>query len=320
MSAPPIRIGVTLAGRRLLIESDDDSIVRQAFITFGAGDGRDLPPFLHATLRRETTALMLEVRLEGVTLPPSALLFGLDVPDCPYELIGDEVVAPGRGETQFTLDGDRLLVHETPLWREAVTALLARVFRRFNDDVIFFHAAAAAIAGGGLLLLGAQHAGKSTLALALAARGHDFLSDEFGCYDPRSHELIPYRRPVGIRQGPRAAAVEQALARGGFLSFADGDSLRVDPAALLQLGPERRVPLRAVLFIDGFGDRSALRDVDPGRTEVGMLQTLYSSLTNASHGRRAFELIRMLGRSRVAYLTVGDPDRTALLLEEEFSS
>ena len=51
-----------------------------------------------------------------------------------------------------------------------------------------------------------------------------------------------------------------------------------------------------------------------------MLQTLYSSLSNAPRGRRTFELARMLSRSRVAFLKIGDPDETAAMIEKEFGS
>src|SRR5205085_2306613 len=167
------------------------------------------------------------------------------------------------------------------------------------------------------LFVGSQCAGKSTISLALAARGHDFLSDDTGCYDPMSHELVPYRRPVGIRSGPRSALIDAALSRNAHRSVIDDGALRVDIESLLPLKPERRLPLRTIVFLERFADRPHLQTIEPGRAEVGRLQAMYSSLQNASHQQRTFELVRMLSRSRVAYLHVGDPDDTASLLEEE---
>ena len=310
------RVAITLAGKRLLVESDDESLIAALFVAFGGDDGRDEPPFFHATLEQRR----LRVRRAGAVLAPSDLLFGLDDAECPYRLDGATIVFRDDGSEQFTLDGDAIIVHEGKRWHDAVGSLLIRAFQRFADDVIFVHASASGVGGKGLLFVGMERAGKSTLALALAARGHDFLSDEYGCYDPATHELIPYRRPVGIREGRRAAAVERALARGDFRSRQSDDSLRVDLETLIPLSPQRRLPLHCVVFIDGFADAPSLRFVDAAAHQVGMLQTLYSSLSNAPRGRRTFELARLLSRSRVAYLKIGDPDDTAALIEEEFSS
>ena len=48
------------------------------------------------------------------------------------------------------------------------------------------------------------------------------------------------------------------------------------------------------------------------------LQPLMSSFLNASHSRRIFELTRLLGTAKVYKLHPGNPDETALYLEEAF--
>lgn len=310
------RVAATLAGKRIVVESDDASLLPTLFVVFGGDDRRDEPPFFHVTYRNR----LLEVRRDGELLATNRLFFGLDEPDCPYRLDGSVISFRDDGSAQFTLLDTAVRVHETPRWREAVASLLPRVFQSLLDDLVLMHAAAAGIGGRGLLLIGYQKAGKSTVALTLAARGHDFLSDEIGCYDPRTHELVPYRRPVGIRPGPRSAAIERALSLRRHRVLQHEESARVDLATLIPLAPERRLPLHAVVFLDGFAESPAIRYADPGRNEVGMLQTLYSSFTNAPHAQRTFELVRLLSRCRVAYLKIGDPDETAALLEEEFGS
>jgi hypothetical protein len=44
-----------------------------------------------------------------------------------------------------------------------------------------------------------------------------------------------------------------------------------------------------------------------------------SSFLNASHSRRIFELTRLLATTKVYQLHPGDPDETALYLEEVFA-
>ena len=310
------RVATTLAGKRLLIESDDESIFPILFVGFGGDDGRNDVPFFHASLNNH----LLHVRRGGAVTAPSELFFGLDDETCPYVLNGSTISFRDDGSEQFTLDGDSIIVHKGARWREAVGSLLLRAFHRFIDDVIFVHASAIGVNGKGLLFIGFENAGKSTLALALAARSHDFLSDEYGCYEPSTHELIPYRRPVGIREGRRAAAIDRAIAHGNFRRVEYDNTLRVDLGTLIPLPAERRLPLHCIVFIDGFADDPSLRFVDAAAHQVGMLQTLYSSLSNAPRGRRTFELARMLSRSRVAFLKIGDPDETAAMIEKEFGS
>ena len=129
--------------------------------------------------------------------------------------------------------GWRVLPFAAPMFRRslsaAVTALFALDSRwrlciiwylfwrllRIRSDAIFFHASALGIFGEGTIFVGPAGGGKSTTSMALAARGHNFLSDEIAAYLPERGELIPFRRPVGIKRGPRSSAVERGLrARG----------------------------------------------------------------------------------------------------------
>ena len=311
------RVSAELGGKRLLIETDDESLLPALFVAFGAGDGGDIPaPFFHATFEQR----VLRVRVRGRIIPPLDLLFGIDESLSPYVLNDGVVSFVDDGTTQFTIEGDTLRVHQTPRWRAAVTALLTRAFAHFIDDTILFHASAIGIRGRGIFFVAAREGGKSTLALALAARGHEFLSDEYAAYDPVSNDLIPYRRPVGIREGPRAAAIDRALRDGRFRGVQHEESMRVDLETLIPIAPPRRVPLHAIVFLDGFAPQPELSEGDVARNQAGMLKTLYSALVSPAHAKRAFDILRLLSRTRTAVLKIGDPDQTALLLEEEFGS
>ena len=64
------------------------------------------------------------------------------------------------------------------------------------------HAGEAAVGGKAILLPGRGFAGKTTLTLALAAAGAEFLSDEIAVIDDRGL-VHPYPRPVGLRDASR---------------------------------------------------------------------------------------------------------------------
>ncbi len=187
--------------------------------------------------------------------------------------------------------------------------------RPMASPALFFHAASIALEGKGVLLVGPKGAGKSTLALALAARGHDLLGDETACYLPASLRLIPLRRPVGIKPGPQASAVAAALARLSLPADEDG-LVRVAAERLLGVGPATPARLEAILFLEGFGPMPNLQRVTAGRDELARLQPLASSLVNRRASERVFAMVQLVGAAACYRLTAGDPDATARAVEE----
>ena len=206
-----------------------------------------------------------------------------------------------------------------PKWRLSIAWFLHWRLLRMRPDVIFFHASALGIFGEGTIFVGPSGGGKSTTSMALAARGHNFLSDEVGAYVPATGELIPFRRPVGIKPGPRATAVAAAACPRPPTNRSSGTGFyRVDVDTIFANEPAKPVPLRRIVFLRGFAERPSLERIKPGRAEIVELQPLMSSFLNASHSRRIFELTRLLGTAKVYQLHPGDPDETALYLEEAF--
>jgi hypothetical protein len=224
-----------------------------------------------------------------------------------------------RGDTApvFLLRGQDCLFRLVPDWRTTVTLLLYHRLMRARRDAIFFHASSVGIDGRGILFVGPRASGKSTTALALAARGHAFLGDNTACYLPATGEILPFRRAVGIRPGPRSEAVTQVLARAGRDPDREG-WLRLDADALVETPEPPPTPLGAVVFLGRFAPKPHLVRVEPSREEVAMLQPIIGSLVNASPTRRVFEMARLLSRVEVYRLRPGDPDATATLLEEVF--
>jgi hypothetical protein len=192
-------------------------------------------------------------------------------------------------------------------------------YLRLHGDYIFFHASSVTIGDRGVMFIGDKGAGKSTTSLALASRGHGFLGDEIAAYAPSTGMLMPFRRPVGIKPGPRAAAVESGLRTAERVVEAPG-FVRVDIDDLMTIGPAAPRPLDAIVFLRPFEAQPRLVPIRSGRADMARLQPIVSGFLSASYRQRVFELVRMLGGVRTYELHPGQPDETAAFLEEAFSS
>lgn len=101
-------------------------------------------------------------------------------------------------ETLRTIEGDDGLSSALDLLHELVVVIMAGLLER---GLYAVHAGAVACGDAALMLAGPGGAGKTTLTLALVARGFDVLSDELAVIDPESQTILPYRRNVHVRPG-----------------------------------------------------------------------------------------------------------------------
>jgi hypothetical protein len=318
-----------LAGVSLELDSDDDPLIAEAAALLGApvpgpSSPRRVSP-LHEMRARVRAAGGAHVRLEltmprAEQRPPADLLLAAGSADFPFDLLessGDRVVLARRGSLEPAIvagpEGCLFALEEG--WRKALALLLLQRLMRCREDAVFFHAGSVSVRGAGAMVVGPKGAGKSTLVLALAARGHALLGDEHACYLPATGELLPFRRPVGIKPGPRSSAVEDGLARRGRSPERDG-MMRLPLEDLLDALPAATAALRAVVFLDGFAAAPRLRVLEPSRVDLGRLQPVGASMVNAPRTRRVFEMARLLSRSRVYELVAGPPDETAATVEE----
>ncbi len=326
-----------IADRRIAIECDDERLFSEFFVMFGGsapvpgriGRDADMHVEIHAAIHDEFGWF----RMSGTDeLPVDAheFSFALTAGQGTFEVLSvDEAgwkcfAFRGSDVPAFAFRGRDCIFALDAQWRRTIMWYLFWRLLRIRSDAIFFHASSVGISGEGAIFVGPSGGGKSTTALALAARGHNFLGDEIAGYVPARGELIPFRRPVGIKPGPRAAAVERSLATGepqriARDRFVSDQFLRVAVEQLLRVDPPRVVPLRRIVFLRGFAQRPLLERIAPGRSEIVELQPLMSSFLNASHGRRVFELARLLSNTRVYALQPADPDATALYLEQELA-
>lgn len=320
-----------IAGVRLTARSDDRDALGELTTVIGgrgsSGGGYSAPRSCAVTIRsRGGPAGWGHVEFEApdpALHDPNDIRLALESPDFPFTEVpsgGDSWLTlglAGQTDTILSLKGSHCLVPLTAHWRNTVALFLFNRMLRARTDAIFFHASSVDIGGRGILLVGPKGRGKSTTALALAARGHPLLGDDTACYLPETRELLPCRRAVGIRPGPRARAVSQALALAGRDAAKEpSQTLRIDVGELLDTPDPAPVPLAAVVFLEGFGDEPRLARVRPTRDEVAKLQPWVASLVNASPARRVFEMTQLLGAVEVYRLTAGDPDDTARLLED----
>jgi hypothetical protein len=321
-----------MADNRITVECDDRAFFPDFFTMFGGPEpvhGRlRIPSDIHVEIHTRARNDFGWFKMTGSNdLPVDGyeLNFAVELEQGQFELL--DVDEPGwkciafRGSEvpAFAFRGRDCLFSLEPRWRLCIIWYLFWRLLRIRSDAIFFHASALDIYGEGTIFIGPAGGGKSTTSIALAARGHNFLSDEIAAYVPERGELIPFRRPIGIKRGPRSRAVQRALAPEAAERIERDGFLRVDIGQLFAVEEPRAVPLRRMVFLRGFAERPSLQRIKPGRAELVELQPLMSSFLNASHSRRIFELTRLLASGKVYQLHPGDPDATAEYIEEFFA-
>lgn len=308
-----------LADVSLRVRSDDAELLDRLAATLGSPvEATD--PSLRATVRVDAAASWGHVRLESDRSWDAAdLLLGLQSPEFPFQQVATDpgwlaLAFRGQDAPALAFHGPDCVFRLEGRWRTAVALFLFHRLLRMRPAALFFHAATVAVEGRGALLVGPKGSGKSTTALALAARGHVLLGDETACYLPSARTVLPMRRPVGVKPGPRARAVAAGIERAGLVPQEDG-ILRADVGALLATPEASAVPLRSVLFLRGFAPAPGIAPITAGREELAALQPLACSLVDAPPSRRVFEMVRLFEGLRVFRLHPGDPDETAAALE-----
>jgi len=106
----------------------------------------------------------------------------------------------GRSQVQFVVDGttpfDPFPVdHALPMFEWG----LNWVFAHRKHEYLLLHAAVVDRDGRGLVMPAWPGSGKSTLAASLTCRGWRLLSDEFGVVTLPGAEVIPFARPVALK-------------------------------------------------------------------------------------------------------------------------
>jgi hypothetical protein len=196
-----------------------------------------------------------------------------------------------------------------------------------QPSVIFLHAGGVSIDGRGTLLLGRSGQGKSTTTVALASRGHVLLGDETVGMRAASGELLPFRRTLRLRPGPRPQVVTARLGAVPHEMRLDAYGTPCDWVQSSRLfpgdPPPRTTPLSGVFFLRDFRDHAAVESFVPSLAHLEELRALTMSLSTivswplapAHRLMRFLRVIDVFAKSSCYFLDLGTPDETAALIE-----
>lgn len=283
-------------------------------------------PAVHCVVRRGSTPPMLWVHfLKGCPVDPVAAFLPRremrvwDSQGSGWRLAGD------AAEPMLAAYGPDVLMHCGRVWREFPVEYLVNVTLSSQPDLLAVHAASVVTSFGALLLAGPSHAGKSTTALHLAARGNVLLGDEVALLQPASNKVLPFHRTANLRQGPRGKELLAAIGRvpGDYEVTDEGELVRKlrirDLFPHLQAKPEK---VSAVFFLDGFSDQPALVPFEPTLDDMAGYGILagneIATLWSVAPARRALRLIslkHMLQSIPCWRLRVGPPNETCEVIE-----
>lgn len=225
----------------------------------------------------------------------------------------------GTARPLLTARGTHALVDATQTWQPLIATCAMNWVMRMQRDCLFFHAAAVGIDGSGIMITGKKGAGKTTLSMALAVEGHDFLGDEIAAVRSRTLELAPFRRAVAIRPGPQAHRVEELLKGGSFPTetFPDGTTrTRAEASKLFPRPVAQSLPLRSVFFLRNFETTPRAESFLPRTDDLHQLTPMPGTMGGASCGRQIMEMAKLLSRVHCYYLYPGSPEATATLVEQ----
>jgi hypothetical protein len=222
--------------------------------------------------------------------------------------------------------GAQVFLHPKLIPAEFLVEYLVGITLGGQPGLLPIHGAALQIGQAGVVLVGASHAGKTTTALHLAARGHALLGDEIALIRLATREVVPFRRTAQLRPGPRGQELAALLGpsdnRNGF--FTDDEwTVLYRIAELFPDRPARAVRARAVYFLSGFTDRPSLEPFSFTLEDPNILRWItVPEISYCSWGvapaRRTFRLLilrEVLSRMPCWRLTVGPPSDTAALIE-----
>jgi hypothetical protein len=149
------------------------------------------------------------------------------------------------------------------------------------------HGSAVTVAGRGIVLLGAKHAGKSTLAAALAAAGARLVADDMAAVHPPFPPRLLPGLPL-LRLWDEAADHLRQRGLGGTRLDGTKQTLAELPAEQVE---RRAAPLAAVYLLDPCaGDAEGdVRRVRLSPTDAALAMVVHAKLGPLLHGAPAAE-------------------------------
>jgi hypothetical protein len=218
------------------------------------------------TLRLRLLDAVVEIRADDAGA--SALLRRLWEPfDTAEEAPADAeftIARAGEGLTVAEPGSDVPVIRHDELWGlvDALRYRMLEVAEARLRRAVTLHAAAVALDGRLVLLAGPSGAGKTTLALALARAGWTYFGDDLAPIDRGSGEVLPFPKPLGVKDPGSFDGVAEAFEGLGL----------APPAGAFLVPPGgfdvARAPLRpAVLAFPAYreGAGTAVTRLSPGK-------------------------------------------------------
>lgn len=214
-----------------------------------------------------------------------------------------------RVRPSIRIAGDETLANAQPL---ALAHGLLAVEMGMNLQValgdrrhLLLHASWVERDGRAVIMTGHSGSGKSTLAALLAERGWRFGADEFALLNPASGDLLPFPRPISLKERAVAALASAAADRWGppLCGTPKGTvrHLRPPPESLARMDELARP---ALLLFPSFGRPLATRSVGADEVFVRLTQ---ASTNYVALGREGFDALVRLVRE-VPAIALDYPD------------
>lgn len=232
---------------------------------------------------------------------------------------GWRMVLAGDEESPSLAIADRHLVADAARpWQRFVANLAVNHVLGMQRDALFFHGASLDVGGRALILLGEKGAGKTTLCLGLAARGHACFGDEIAGVDTRSLRMLPVPRTLALRGGPLTSDAARALSGRSLPTerLSDGTSRR--RVRISQIFPQPVAVssnLDTLLILRARSSSPHAEAVRPGWDTLGHFAPLGCSLWFDQPAVTTMRLLGLLAQVRCFFLDAGSPDATTRFLE-----
>jgi hypothetical protein len=220
---------------------------------------------------------------------------------------------------QVALSENLALVDRRQTWQPFIANYAVNRVLRLQRDMLFFHAGSIGIDGRGLMMVGPKASGKTTTSMTLASRGHSFLGDEMAAVNRATKAMLPFRRAVSIRKGPRAQRLDDHLSDHSYpeQTFPDGGQrVLVNVSDVFPDARPAPTTLTTVLFLQSFEERPRAVPFAFGLEHFQMLSPLACSMWGKAAGARMMDLTRLLRGVSCYFVHPGQPEQTADLVEE----
>lgn len=224
----------------------------------------------------------------------------VDSPDVTLTLSEEEgKLVLFRGEKRLYRGNDRPVL-ATTLIRETIRSLIDG-----NADGMALHAAALSKNGKGILVPGRSGSGKTSLSTWLAARGFNYLTDEYVFIRHNTNTMLAFARPPNVKVRGMDAALEHFF----DLDKHEDQTMQSKHVAMIPprlLNPDNRLenPTVDLILFPKFRKNSELRLEKLTKAKAGL--ALMESLVNArnlnGHGfNEATRLVREMPSYRLNY-------------------